>query len=120
MIQILKYAHHRNGCSGRSFGVALFKSQIDGTERTMLGVLFGVSEPTNDELDEPRCAVFDFDLLKDSVIEFGENSWRGDHYHHQLRAELVKRWPWGEMDAPEWARHDRESEAANVLLGVEV
>lgn len=114
-MKILKYASHRNGCSGRSFGVAIFKSE----GKTMLGILFGVENPTEAEQHEPHCAVFDLNLLKKDIIEFGENSWRGDHYAPDLRDELLKRWPWGELDAPAWHRTGREREAQDALLGVE-
>ena len=80
-IKLIKQDHHRNGICGASFNVMLFKD-TDGA--TMLGIVF------DNKHNSPGgyCAVFDLDLLSKQVIEFGENSWRGDSYEDALRALL--------------------------------
>ena len=71
-INVLKVAHHRNGVFGNSFHVVLFKY-----EKTLkVGIVF--EEPGN-------VAVLDVGLLNKSVIESGENSWRGDLFEGALR-----------------------------------
>ena len=79
-IKLHKTAHHRNGVGGVPFDVTIFQDLDEG--KTMLGIQF-------DNDDEPFTAVFDFDLLKNDVIEFFDNSWRGDVYHGPLK-ELIK------------------------------
>lgn len=74
--KIDKMAHHRNGVSGQSFTVVMFENA--GNKAPMLAVVF-------DDTDK-HVAVFDFNLLKQGVIEFGPNSFRGDNYERELRA----------------------------------
>ena len=78
-IKLIKQDHHRNGCSGVPFDVAIFKDLDEN--KTMFAVQFN-------EYDEPYTAVFDLDLLKKDVIEFFDNSWRGDVYHEPLKKLL--------------------------------
>ena len=80
-IKLIKQDHHRNGIGGASFNVILFED-TDGA--TMLGIVFD----NNDNSPDGYCAVFDLDLLSKQVIEFVENSWRGDDYEEALRALL--------------------------------
>jgi hypothetical protein len=75
--KIEKIAGHRNGISGNAFRVVLFRSD----KQNMIGIVF----------DEPgNCAVFDVDLLSKKVIEFGENSWRAEHFEADLRKAIEK------------------------------
>ena len=74
--KIDKMAHHRNGISGQGFTVVMF--QNSGNKAPMIAVVFDDTEK--------HVAVFDFNLLKQGVIEFGSNSFRGDNYEHDLRA----------------------------------
>lgn len=76
-MEIIKKASHRNGVSGEPFRVAIV--QRDDLRDKMLVVMFPTSGHT---------AVFSLDLLAEGIIEFGENSWRGDSYEDQLRNEL--------------------------------
>jgi len=72
--KIIKSDFHRNGICGAGFCVTLFD---DHRQRRLLGIRF----------DAPgHCAVFDLNLLAQGIIEFGLNSWRGDHYESDLPA----------------------------------
>lgn len=75
-IRVLKQARHRNGIAGEPFTVAIIKD-VDGSKK--LVVMFE---------QEAHTAVFDLALLAEEVIEFGENSWRGDEYESKLRETL--------------------------------
>lgn len=77
-IKPLKVAHHRNGVCGMPFHCVLFDKEEDGQTTRMLAVRFPHDEGSYSE--NPRIAVFDIALLYESVIEFGENSFRGDHF----------------------------------------
>lgn len=78
---ILKVARHRNGVCGVPFTVAIFHDQT-GTK--MLGIRFD---------DDSQCytCAFDLEKLAADVIEFGENSFRGDHYEPVMK-EAEKKW----------------------------
>ena len=68
-----KIDHHRNGISGNPFSVGIVKKSFEGQkEQTFLIVQFDESKAST--------AVFDLDLLKQGIIEFGKNSWRGDQF----------------------------------------
>jgi hypothetical protein len=74
----ISVAHHRNGVSGEPFHCVIFdKTDNDGTTR-MLAVRFADDE--GEGFQNPRIAVFDLALLSQSDIEFGSNSFRGDHF----------------------------------------
>jgi len=75
-MNIIKEDWHRNGVGGEPFTVALIKDD-DGSKK--LVIMFGT---------EGHTAVLDTALLADDVIEFGENSWRGDQYESRLRGVL--------------------------------
>ena len=77
-IKPLKVAHHRNGVGGEPFQCVIFDNTEDGKTNRMLAVRFADNE--GEGYQNPRIAVFDIALLNDSVIEFGENSFRGDHF----------------------------------------
>lgn len=70
-------AYHRNGICGEGFHVALFTTRIDGKNRNMVAITFGVE----DDRSACRTAVLDVDMLSAGNVRFGENSWRGDHWH---------------------------------------
>jgi len=74
-IKIEKRSYHRNGISGTGFDVILFEDN----KRKMIGIVFP---------DSGNVAVFNRELLAKDIIEFGKNSWRGDHYEEKLRAAL--------------------------------
>jgi len=75
--KVIDIQYHRNGIMGEGFHVILFKSG----KQNMMGVVFE---------DNNYCAVFDTDMLKDSNIKFGSNSWRGDNYEPELRNAIKK------------------------------
>jgi hypothetical protein len=74
-VKILKLATHRNGICGLPFTVAIVK---DG-KRKMLVVRF--DKQADKDTGNVVCAAFDLEKLALFDIEFGSNSWRGDHYH---------------------------------------
>ena len=77
-IQPISVAHHRNGVSGEPFHCVIFDKIEHGETIRMLAVRFPDDE--GEGYQNPRIAVFDIALLYESVIEFGENSFRGDHF----------------------------------------
>lgn len=85
-MKIVKRAYHRNGVSGTPFHVYITES--DGTGPTPKRAL--VIQFDSDDPNYPQCAAFDLDLLKNDVIEFGENSWRGDRVAAELATALER------------------------------
>lgn len=74
-LHIINIAHHRNGISGVSFYVVLF-------DYRKMAIVFPGTGTT---------AVLDREMLSRDIIEFGQNSWRGDAYEENLR-EAVTTW----------------------------
>lgn len=66
----IKIANHRNGISGIPFHVGIIQDQ-DYSKKLIIQF---------DAEERGFTAVLDMDLLKQDVIEFGKNSWRGDRY----------------------------------------
>ena len=79
-IKPLKVAYHRNGVGGEPFHCVIFDNIEEGKTNRMLAVRFADEKNLNGYETNPRIAVFDIALLHDSVIEFGQNSFRGDHF----------------------------------------
>jgi len=79
-LTIDKIAYHRNGVAGEPFKAVIFKYD----KKKMLAIRFDDGAPDSIGFSNPRCAVFDLDLLAQGVIEFGENSWRGDNFADEL------------------------------------
>lgn len=77
-IKPLKVAHHRNGVGGMPFHCVIFDKEEDGKTDRMIAVRFPDDKGSFSQ--EPRIAIFDIALLYESVIEFGDNSFRGDHF----------------------------------------
>lgn len=69
-----KLAWHRNGITGEPFYVAIKKSKHLKDPKRLVVIHF----------DESRTAVLDIDLLNKEVIEFGLNSFRGDHFTDEM------------------------------------
>lgn len=80
--KVKKLEYHRNGISGEGFYVAIVQS--DG--RDMLVVRF----PCDKAVGAVTCAAFDIDLLAQRNIQFGSNSFRGDHFHAVVDAAIAK------------------------------
>lgn len=77
-LHILNIAHHRNGIGGAAFYAIVFRDQ--GKEGSVkLAVVFET---------EGHVAVFDIAKLAGCDVEFGSNSWRGDHYEPALRRAI--------------------------------
>ena len=83
--KVLEVASHRNGVGGERFYVVKFISRE--TDDTMIGITFNEPEFTGTEYELKGIftAVLDLELLSKGVIEFGENSWRGDQHHEPLQ-----------------------------------
>ena len=80
-LTIIDIAHHRNGICGAPFAVVLFEdSGPEGSRK--IAILFEAAY---------HCAVLDVAKLAAGDIAFGSNSWRGDHYEPDLRAETTAR-----------------------------
>jgi tRNA/tmRNA/rRNA uracil-C5-methylase (TrmA/RlmC/RlmD family) len=70
--------HHRNGVGGMPFMVAIVDDATNGD--TKLVIMFEQAGHT---------AVLSLDqLIQNENISFGSNSWRGDHYEHELRERM--------------------------------
>lgn len=71
-------AHHRNGVCGVPFYVVTFTDQENGD--AMIATVFPESGAV---------AVLSMGLLAEGCIEFGRNSFRGDHFERELRAAIA-------------------------------
>ena len=85
--EIESFEHHRNGICGYPFHVGLITDK-DGSRK-----VFVHFEQTEREVEEhgsqnPRTAILDIDKLNDGVIDFGINSYRGDHYTDKIEAHI--------------------------------
>lgn len=77
-LQIMNADFHRNGVGGAPFKVALVDDPNDGDVK--LVIMFE---------ERYHTAVLSLDkLIQNEDIEFGSNSYRGDRYDDELRAEL--------------------------------
>ena len=88
-IKPLKVAYHRNGVCGEPFHIVLFDKEEDGQIDRMIAIRF--QDDKNDGFKNPRIAVLNVSLLNDSVIEFGENSFRGDHFASDIDQAIETR-----------------------------
>jgi len=85
--EIESFERHRNGICGYPFHVGLITDE-DGSRK-----VFVHFEETEREVEEhgwqnPRTAILDIDKLDDGVIDFGINSYRGDHYTDKIEAHI--------------------------------
>ena len=76
--KIQQIEYHRNGVMGTGFSIVKF-SGGNLNKLNMLGVVFP---------DKGNVAVFNLDELARGNINFGENSWRGDEFEHELRLAI--------------------------------
>src|SRR5271157_3261655 len=80
-LTIIDIAYHRNGICGAPFATVLFEdSGPEGSRK--IAILFEA---------EYHCAVLDVAKLATGNIAFASNSWRGDLYEADLRAETTAR-----------------------------
>ena len=89
-LSVTDIAHHRNGISGIGFYIVLFDYHKMAIIFPELGAV----------------SVLDRDMLSLDMIEFGQNSWRGDVYEHELR-EVIKAWEDGGRPAFGTDRNDK-------------
>lgn len=92
--------YHRNGISGEGFHVMTFKCHEVITKfkchEVITNSFQGNSEDDSNMMamvfEAPgHVAVFNMDKLKEGVIAFFENSYRGDMFESQLR-KAIKEW----------------------------
>jgi len=76
-LDILQYAHHRNGICGAPFDVLLFRAPESGN---MLAIVFE---------EQHHVAVLNVDNLALGDIAFMSNSWRGDVFEPHLRRGIA-------------------------------
>jgi hypothetical protein len=79
IIKVEKIDYHRNGVGGNGFNVVTFTYKYERLTINMVAVVFE---------EKGNVAVFDRDLLGKGVIEFGQNSWRGDNFEAALRKAI--------------------------------
>jgi hypothetical protein len=83
MRRIVKLDHHRNGISGTPFWVAIIK---EGGEKKLVIRLENMDKATGNV----NCFVLDLEKLGREDIEFGSNSWRGEHYSEVMDNAIKK------------------------------
>jgi len=86
-IKLVSEAWHRNGICGTGFDVALFDATIDSGPQRMVAIL----RSPEDENVGVDCFVLDVAKLAAGDIAFGSNSWRGDDFAPDLRAQIEDR-----------------------------
>ena len=74
MPKVLKIDRHRNGICGQPFWVATVR---EGKENM---VVIRLDDKADSKLGGVCCFALNIDMLSRGVIEFGSNSFRGDHY----------------------------------------
>lgn len=81
-LKVVAESHHRNGVAGEGFTVRIVEDMdnASGPRPARMVVITFDSDPM-------RTAVLEIDRLADGDIEFGSNSWRGDHYAWSLGLE---------------------------------
>ena len=87
--KIVQIDNHRNGVSGTSFYVGIIQDD-DNSEKVFITFPEYDEKGRITDIGEVRTAVLDIDLLSKKVIEFGTNSFRGDHYHNQIIEQIQK------------------------------
>lgn len=78
--------YHRNGISGIGFYVAIATEVEDGETRKMVIIRFTEIDA---DCGGVVCAALDINLLAQGNIQFGQNSWRGDHYHEWMDQQIA-------------------------------
>lgn len=88
MQKVIAIDYHRNGISGLGFHVGI----VEETEGTIVRKMLVVRFPKEADNDTGNvvCAAFDMEKLAEGEIRFFYNSWRGDHYHSVMDAEIEK------------------------------
>jgi hypothetical protein len=81
-LRVKQIARHRNGICGLPFTVAIVAEKDQYGCREMLVVRFDKS--ADKDTGNIVCAAFDLAKLAQGDIEFGSNSWRGDHYNEVI------------------------------------
>lgn len=99
---VLSAAHHRNGMNGRPFYVGIVRKVLEPGEPERMFQIIAVPshDDTPDNLDlvsfrghEGLFEVYVTSLqitIENETVEFGVNSWRGEHFMPEARA-IIKR-----------------------------
>jgi hypothetical protein len=86
-LELVKLDYHRNGICGQGFWVAIAnETDEDGEKSQKLIIRF---PDVDKEVGAVVCSVLDLGLLNKRIIEFGRNSWRGDHYSDAMDAWIA-------------------------------
>ena len=91
--KIEKIAYHRNGISGKPFWVVSFQGESDvkpGNAEPMVAVVFANENDDGIITTDfnPKIAVMNRNLIAENIIEFGQNSYRGDRFASELIAAI--------------------------------
>ena len=89
-LKINNIQYHRNGVCGEPFYVINFDDKEIGN---MIGVVFPIYDNKKNQYKNefnPKVAVFKTKLLGQGNINFGENSFRGDHFSDELIQAINK------------------------------
>ena len=88
--KVINLQYHRNGdgVCGEPFHVGIVRETENGKTRDMLVVRF--SKDADAQVGAVLCAAFDCALVGQTNINFGENSWRGDHYADVMDKAIKK------------------------------
>jgi hypothetical protein len=91
--KIEKIARHRNGVAGAPFWVVSFQGESDvkpGNAEPMVAVVFAKESDDGIMTTEfnPKVAVMNRNLIAENIIEFGQNSYRGDRFDRELIAAI--------------------------------
>jgi len=80
-MEIIQLSYHRNGICGDGFYTGIIKTE-DGERKVFTHFPDHSEEGEIINGNNVRTAILDLDILKEKEeTRFGENSWRGDHYH---------------------------------------
>ena len=106
-MKILDASYHRNGVGGNGFYVAIFEDPKFGE---MLGVFFPERDSEGNPKPSMNTAIFSMEGLKESNIQFGQNSWPGDHYADVLNdAVAFQNAEWDKQFAPKKEKKEAAS-----------
>ena len=81
------FEHHRNGVCGYPFHVGIITDE-DGSRKVFVHFKESQAEVKAYGWQNPRTAILDIDKLDDGVIDFGINSYRGDHYTDKIQVHI--------------------------------
>lgn len=87
MQKVIKLDYHRNGVCGQGFYAGIVDDDESGR---MVVVRVPKDDDGNEQAGGVLCFALNIDMLKDGNVEFGHNSWRGDHYADVMDKAIKK------------------------------